>query len=89
MSQMDDPETSFLQEPLPTRLEQAVAWNRREWMVLKARAAGGEVRQREVVTWTYAGAEGEAMVLFPHLSEANAGGVLAEIAQFYAAQGPK
>jgi GNAT superfamily N-acetyltransferase len=68
---------------MPRALEEAAAENHREWMVLKARAAGGEVQEAEGVTWTYAGPKGEAMILFPRLAPARAGEQLDAILRYY------
>jgi len=80
---------TFLQDPTPEHLEKAVAWNHHEWMVLKAQAAGGEVHQAKGVTWTYAGPKGEAMILFPHLTEENVGEQLDAIVQYYLERCPE
>lgn len=79
----------FLENATHDQLEQAVAANHSEWMILKARAAKGEVSQRPGVTWTYAGAQGEAMILFPHLAEAEADECLDAITSYYRAHPPE
>src|SRR5688572_21158748 len=89
MSEQHESEPTFLQEATPRRLEEAAAWNHREWMLLKARAAAGEVHEGDGVTWTYAGRDGEANILFPQLTEANAGEQLDAIVQFYCDHPPK
>ncbi len=78
----------FLLHPTGSDLQEAVAENHWEWMVLKARA-GGEVHQTGGVTWTYAGPQGEAMILFPHLEEDRADEVLDTITRFYCERQPE
>jgi GNAT superfamily N-acetyltransferase len=79
----------FLQNAAAQELEAAVAANHHEWMVLKTEVGGGEVHQAEGVTWTYAGTEGEAMVLFPHLGADAAGTTLDAIGRFYQERRPE
>ncbi|MCZ6677921.1 MAG: GNAT family N-acetyltransferase [Candidatus Poribacteria bacterium] len=80
----------FLQDATANQLQQAAAWNHHEWMVLKAYAAGGEVHQTNGVTWTYApGPVGESMILFPQLTDANAGEHLDDIVQYYLDRRPE
>tara|TARA_B100001013_G_scaffold235410_1_gene144871 strand:- start:2838 stop:3248 length:411 start_codon:yes stop_codon:yes gene_type:complete len=47
MNAGDESEVTFLQTGTPEKLEQAVAKNHVEWLVLKAKVAGGEVYQAE------------------------------------------
>jgi GNAT superfamily N-acetyltransferase len=82
-------ELTFLQDATPGQLEEAVALNHREWMILKARAASGEVHEADGVTWTYAGPQGEAMILFPRLAAAKAGEQLDAIADYYRERRPE
>lgn len=72
----------------PALLEAAVAWNHHEWLSLEARAMGGEVRQADGVTWTYAERLGEGMILFPRLTEAVAGTRLDALVQYYRERRP-
>ena len=65
------------------QLEQAAAFNHRELFRLSALAAGGEVQDREGVTWTDAGPEGEPMIAFPTLTDERAGAQLDEIVAYY------
>jgi GNAT superfamily N-acetyltransferase len=57
-------------------------------MIIKAQAAGGEVHFSDGIAWTYAGADGEAMILFPQLPEASADERLEAVIQFYRARQP-
>jgi GNAT superfamily N-acetyltransferase len=79
----------FLQEATQHELERAVAANHLAWMVRKAQAANGEVITTPEVTWTYAGTSGEAMVLFPELTEANADECLDTVIRYYLERQPK
>lgn len=73
----------------PRQLEAATAANHRELYVQRSLAAGGEVRSAEGVTWTYSGAHGDAMILFPELAPERAGDQLDEIIQFYRDRQPR
>lgn len=79
----------FLQQATFHQLEQAVAANHREWMIRKAQAANGYVLSAPGVTWTYTGPFGEAMILFPQLTEANANDVLDGVIRYYLEHQPK
>jgi hypothetical protein len=79
----------FLQEATQHELELAVAANHLAWMVRKAQAANGEVITTPEMTWTYAGAYGEAMILFPELTETNANECLDTVIRYYLERQPK
>src|SRR4051812_16956554 len=89
MAECTGSQSLCLEAPAPDQLEAAVAENHREWMHLKARAAGGEVREAEGVTWTYAGTHGEAMVLFPRLTPERAGEQLDDVVEYYRERRPE
>ena len=74
---------TILQNATPAQLERAAALNHRELFCLGARCAGGEVREANGVTWTYAGPRGDSMVAFPSLAENRAGAQLDEIVGYY------
>jgi GNAT superfamily N-acetyltransferase len=78
----------FLQAATPALLEAAVAANHREFFVLYARAARGEVHEAAGVTWTDPEPAGEPMVLFPQLDPRSAGEQLDAIVQFYRRRQP-
>jgi GNAT superfamily N-acetyltransferase len=71
----------FLQEAMPRQLEEAAAWNHREFFIFNALAHGGEIREEEGVTWTLAGPGGE--IPFPGPSDDRAGDVLDSVIQSY------
>jgi GNAT superfamily N-acetyltransferase len=79
----------FLHAATPSQLERAVAANHHAWMVRRAQAAGGEVVATPEITWTYAGASGEAMILFPQLAEANAAERLDMVVHYYLNHQPR
>jgi GNAT superfamily N-acetyltransferase len=79
----------FLDEAAPAQLEEAVAANHREWMIVKTLAAGGSVHETDGVAWTYAGPEEDANILFPRLSDESAGATLDRIADFYRERAPR
>ena len=88
MNEEPTPQLLFLHDPTPGQLLEAVASNHRELFVLQAQAIGGEVHEAEGVTWTYAGSDGDAMILFPRLRDATAGDQLDTIVEFYRARQP-
>jgi GNAT superfamily N-acetyltransferase len=57
-------------------------------MIIKAQAAGGEVNRSDEMVWTYAGAEGEAMILFPQLPETSADEQLEAAIHYYRERRP-
>ena len=80
---MPEGQVEYLSDPSPENLESAVAWNHRELFVLGARAAGGEAVETGDVTWTYSGPDGDSMILFPQISDAEAGARLDDFTEFY------
>jgi ribosomal protein S18 acetylase RimI-like enzyme len=80
---------THLENATPTQLEHAAALNHQEWFRLNALAAGGEVRQAEGVTWTYAAPVHDGMIAFPRLAIEDAGAQLDEIVAYYRRMQPK
>ena len=80
----------FLQEASDDELEAAVARNHHVWMTTKCRASGGEVIEREGVSWTFTpGVQSEGMILFPQLREESADDQLNEIVEYYQDRRPE
>lgn len=80
--------SDFMREGDYAALEQAVAQNHLERFVLMAQAAGGEAHVLPGVTWTWSEAEEGGMILFPRLSEEEAGKTLDAITAFYVQRRP-
>ena len=87
---METPELTFLTNPTVECLQRAVALNHLRWLSLLARAGGGEVRQAEGMTWTYAPPPfSDGTVLFPELTDAEAGELLDEMVSYYLDKRPE
>jgi predicted N-acetyltransferase YhbS len=87
---MSDERTGpFLHDASPHLLEAAVAANHRELFTLRARIAGGEVREADAVTWTHCGDARDPVIMFPQLAPERAGEQLDAIVQFYRERRPK
>lgn len=77
-----------LRDATQQQLERAVAHNHAELFALHATSQGGNVTTKNGLTWTYCGAGKEAMVLFPVLTETNAGPLLDEMMDHFRQQPP-
>ncbi len=82
-------DTAILRDATPAQLQWAAALNHKELFRLGALCAGGEVREADGVTWTYAGLKGDSMIAFPTLAEEPAGAQLDEITGYYLRHPPK
>ncbi len=76
-------DSALLQDASPAQLERAAALNHRELFCLTALAANGEVRSADGVTWTSAGATGDAVIAFPTLAADRAGEQIDAIVAYY------
>lgn len=79
----DDAPMEFLQKAAVAGLERAVAENHCEFFALKAIGSGGEVHREQNVTWTFAGPQGDSMILFPRFTRKEAGTRIDAMVRYY------
>lgn len=74
---------AVLREATSAQLEHAIALNHKELFCLEATLAGQKVNEHDGITWTGGGKNNNAMIIFPALSNENAGPILDEIMAGY------
>src|SRR5215471_18101996 len=74
---------SILQNATPKQLEQAAAENHRQLFCLNAIAEGGEVQSVKGLLWTFGGKEKGSNIVFPALSDDEAGPQLDMMMDWY------
>lgn len=77
-----------LRNATPAQLEQAAAHNHRELFCLNAIIRNGEVKTADGITWTFAGTGMGAEIVFPALTDENAGSALDEVMAYYRTHTP-
>lgn len=79
----------LLREATPAMLQYAAALNHTALFGLDAIALGGVIKQKEALTWTYAGANVESIIPFPVLEDEKAGMQLDSLIEDYLLHPPK
>ncbi|HTI07012.1 MAG TPA: GNAT family N-acetyltransferase [Puia sp.] len=82
-------QTDLLRDATTAQLERAAALNHTELFGLDAIALGGEVRQKDGLTWTQVGTSAESIIAFPELSPDTAGAQLDGLIAEYLLHPPK
>jgi GNAT superfamily N-acetyltransferase len=82
-------QTNLLRNATPAQLERAAALNHTELFGLDARALGGEMRQKDGLSWTRVGTNAESMIPFPELPPGTAGEQLDGLIAEYLLHPPK
>jgi len=77
------PHPQILLEATPAQLEQAAALNHTALFGLDSMALGGSLLQRDGLSWTETGNNGESIIPFPALEEDKAGAQLDELIDYY------